>query len=385
MSASSQFQNPTKSLESFRIKRLRRLGSVFTVVAVIYSLLIIQFTPLFSSSRYLLQVIALAAGTANYLIYRFLPNSFFSPNSLFTLNFINLFVIALVVHLTGGLASPFMFFYILVVFSALTTLDRLRASLLVVFTIELIVAHFFVSPNKVTILSGSWLDLLFLVSRLMILGFYTLLLVEDLFAQEEKNLVIERELSQRLFESELILAMDKAVEEQKDLQELLSGALKQVTKELKSSFGMFVLTAENSPSLLVKKDGSETRVEKVLPDSYEQETLSLVEKKKKTLLFQDLEGKRNLFSVYKMRSLVLSPLIFEGSFLGALVLGKVDTNFTTTDKSKIESLAEDFASVVQKAKDLQQRNLLFAENEKATAESNVKIKEMEQKSQQAGI
>lgn len=348
-----------------------------TIVAIVYAILVIQFTNLFKENRYFLELFALSSGVANFLVYRYLPDSFFKPNTFFVLNILNLLVVGFVVQITGGLTSPFAFFYTIIILSAIVTMSLWRTLVVLMLTLELIAAHFLTASNLVAIEPGSINDLLFNVARVLVLAVYSVLLVSDLYTEEEKNLAVGSQLREKLDESNLTSNLDRSVATREPLGEILEKTLAETAKEFKAEVGLLLLKDElgNSWKAGATHQLTHDVTSKINPEVAENEIMKIVEKSKKTTLLSRNEVKKTIPSLkpLNLSSALISPLVFKSHLFGAVILMNIAGQFSAQDKEFLDSLTSKYSATISNALSLESQDHLFMQNEQELEEAKKEL------------
>jgi hypothetical protein len=368
-----------------RISRFRRHSNYVTIFSVVYALLVVQFTPLFKDFRYPLEFFVLLVGSIFFIIYQYLPEDYFKPNMSFFFNTMGLLASAAVVQFTGGLASPFIFLYTVIILAALVSMSFWRAGIIFILVIELFIAHFFTTPTLGAIEPGSVQDLFFSISRLTILATYVGLLVVDLFSEEAKNQELINKLKGDLAESKLTSDLDRSIASREPLSEILNKTLSETADQMKADMGLVLLRHDLSNSWRARATFrlSHEFTSKINPELAENELMKTVEKTKKTTLVSRGEIKKVLPSLQPLgiSSLLISPFIFNSRLFGSIVFVNLNSSFSNEDRDFLDHLTSKFSATVSNALSLEAQDNLFLENEKELEAMKKKFSTLESKQQ----
>jgi len=368
-------------ISRYRLDRFRRLSTIVTIAAIIYAIFVIQLIPIFESFRYFLQFFAVSAAVINFLIYRFMPSSFFRPNILLFLSVLNTFIVGFVAQITGGLASPFAFFYTIILLSAIVTMSFWRAGIVFGLVLELLLAHYLTVASPVSYPQGSFTHLIITVSQIAILGVYSFILVRDLYAEENLSLTQSSDLREQLFEDELITHLDRSVVARQPLSKTLNDTLATTATHLKAQSGLVILKDQlvNSWRAASTLNIASEYSSKINPEVVEVGIMSLLERTKRTFVIPSKARIRHLLPELKplnLSSLLLSPLLVEGILVGAIVLGTSKGGFGAAERNFLERLSKDVSADIANAQKLEAEEKLFDENERIAREAEARLEEM---------
>jgi signal transduction histidine kinase len=133
-----------------RYQRFDRLSEIFTWIAVVIGLVIIQLPIGQNLNKPIIYSLATAVGAFAIFWYHLLPKRFSGLTKRFIYNLIILGFIAALVHVTNGVQGYAIFFYFLTVVSVAMTQPFVHAAINVLFAIALIVLEAFFTPGPLT-------------------------------------------------------------------------------------------------------------------------------------------------------------------------------------------------------------------------------------------
>ncbi|MEX0621900.1 MAG: HAMP domain-containing sensor histidine kinase [Candidatus Woykebacteria bacterium] len=136
-----QLESPDK------YRRFEHLSEIFTWLAVIIGLLIIQLPFGESLNRDTIYILAAAVGVFTTVWYHLLPKRFTGRLKRFLYNLITIAFITILVHNTNGVQSYATFFYILSIISVAMTLPLVQTAVIVFFAITLIFGEAFLTSG----------------------------------------------------------------------------------------------------------------------------------------------------------------------------------------------------------------------------------------------
>ena len=130
-----------------KYKRFERLSEIFTWLAIVLGILVIQLPFGQDLNRQLIYFLAAIVGVFVTVWYHLLPKKFSGRIKRFIYNLITITFIALLVHNTNGVAGYAIFFYFLAILSVSMTLPLFHTVVSGLYVIILIFAEVFFTPG----------------------------------------------------------------------------------------------------------------------------------------------------------------------------------------------------------------------------------------------
>ncbi len=131
-----------------KYKRFERLSEIFTLLAVVLGVLIIQLPFGENLNRQVIYILAISIGVFALIWYHLLPQSFSGRAKRLAYNLITVSFIGVLVHNTNGVQGYSIFFYFLALLSVSMTLPLTYTALTAVYAIGLIVTEGFLTAGS---------------------------------------------------------------------------------------------------------------------------------------------------------------------------------------------------------------------------------------------
>ena len=131
-----------------KYKRFERLSEVFTLLAVVLGVLIIQLPFGENLNRQVIYILAISIGIFALIWYHLLPQSFSGRAKRLAYNLITISFIGVLVHNTNGVQGYSIFFYFLALLSVSMTLPLTYTALTAAYAIGLIVIEGFLTAGS---------------------------------------------------------------------------------------------------------------------------------------------------------------------------------------------------------------------------------------------
>lgn len=192
------FYNTT--LPKLRIDRFRFINQFIIIASSIYSLLVIFTTPAAFLTKFILVIIGSIFGLILLAYFHLTQKQEFTTESNFYVSLAAIAVLAAVTQISGGIASPFLFFYILIViFTGLTLPTKESYSSLALIVLLVILHAILPSIDLLDITQASRFNF-FLITwgRILVIASYVLLIILDLIKKDDNLLQINSELEKEV-------------------------------------------------------------------------------------------------------------------------------------------------------------------------------------------
>ena len=131
-----------------KYKRFERLSEIFTLLAVVLGVLIIQLPFGENLNRQVIYILAISIGIFALIWYHLLPQSFSGRAKRLAYNLITISFIGVLVHNTNGVQGYSIFFYFLALLSVSMTLPLTYTALTAAYAIGLIVIEGFLTAGS---------------------------------------------------------------------------------------------------------------------------------------------------------------------------------------------------------------------------------------------
>ena len=182
------FYNTT--LPKLRTSNFKIINQTTLVISFIYVLVVLLSASSLLLTKFLLALILINFGLTIVAVFAYFQEQEFTKELYRYIIFSSMAVLFSAVHLSGGLESPFLFFYILILFFASLTLSVKEALYLTLLVAFLSLGHFFLPVIDTIKLPTSTPFGAFLTiwSKILIISLYGFLLISDLIRKNDRLL-----------------------------------------------------------------------------------------------------------------------------------------------------------------------------------------------------
>ena len=188
------------NLPKLRINKFRTINQIILVASAIYFIFIIAAASSTFLATILLTTIITAFGLTLFAYFHFTQDHDFTRENNLLVAFSSIITLAAAIQISGGIQSPFLFFYIIIViFSGLTLVAR-NNLLILTFIAILIIVHsfvpsidiFLIAPtNKLFFLLATW-------GQVIIISTFALLIINELVRKDDQILQFSTKLESEI-------------------------------------------------------------------------------------------------------------------------------------------------------------------------------------------
>jgi len=218
-------------LPKLRINRFRIINQVILVATAVYFLFVIAVAPSTSLSTTLLVTLFTSFGLTLFAYFHFTQNQDFTRENNLLVAFSAIMILGSAIQISGGIQSPFLFFYILIViFSGLTLVARTNLIILSLIALLIVVHAFlpsidilYITPsNRIFFLLSTW-------GQLIIISIYALLIVNELVRKDDQILQVNTKLESKIKDLKKFNLLTKTYQSLSTMRGTLNyGTLKQL-------------------------------------------------------------------------------------------------------------------------------------------------------------
>ncbi len=189
-----------KTLPEVRFKNFRSINQSFLAVSLIYSLFVLFATPSSFLTKLLLLTLWLTFGLTLITYFRFTQDQEFTNKSNLYVAVSSLVVLTSSIQISGGIESPFLFFYILIVlYAGLTLTPKTNAIILTLIGLLIIVITLAPSVDVLELTrTNQFAFFLITLVKILIVSSYVLFAVHELVRKDnqllQKNTKLEDEI-----------------------------------------------------------------------------------------------------------------------------------------------------------------------------------------------